>query len=543
MSRAKSRRWVREVEERGDAFAVDLEAVIAAALTTALLDALSVLPIDLGDGPVVAAGGDDLESGIDLRPLAKKLQKNGTARGAAAIIAAADQIAADQGVTRAEVLASYDRLLAADVAAMSDPGEPAVEPGTPMPADVAPKLDASTFAEMLDDAETQLQQVVQVEAGTLASAWGVHVPGNIDAAGRVVAMLGDIEDRARTVLSSSVTSALAEGWSVERTARRMVDSGAFEKAAARNYARTAINASQNAAHHTMFSMVAREGDMLEWVAANNAKTRPSHRAASGQRVKVGEMFTVGGYPAKHPGDTSLPGHEVYGCRCVMVLLAVEDLDDDPIHDPEGWVDRNPTHVEPDPEVEKMPDPEAVTADAGPPGSDYAATGAMVCFRPDNPEALAVDDGLPADEMHMTLLYLGNNDDLYDFERERVDTEVSKVASRIDAFDVSGGRIEWLGGPDVRDAGYVAVVVVWHDQVFRGTHDLIRTWLNRAGIESPSEYVGDRFTAHMTLGYWPLEVAEARWPEGETFRPTVRWATMSAVFGPVSHDYPLPLQET
>ncbi len=51
-----------------------------------------------------------------------------------------------------------------------------------------------------------------------------------------------------------------------------------------------------------------------------ATTRPTHRAADGQRVPVDGLFRVGESLMDRPGDPSAPANEVISCRCSMLLL-------------------------------------------------------------------------------------------------------------------------------------------------------------------------------------------------------------------------------
>lgn len=59
-----------------------------------------------------------------------------------------------------------------------------------------------------------------------------------------------------------------------------------------------------------------------WVARMDSRTRPSHAAANGQRVRNSEVFTVGGEQLKYPGDSSLGASagNVINCRCTAVLV-------------------------------------------------------------------------------------------------------------------------------------------------------------------------------------------------------------------------------
>ena len=54
----------------------------------------------------------------------------------------------------------------------------------------------------------------------------------------------------------------------------------------------------------------------QWHAASGPRTRDSHRAMNGQRVKLGEAFTTGaGISIRYPGDPDAPIEETAQCRC------------------------------------------------------------------------------------------------------------------------------------------------------------------------------------------------------------------------------------
>lgn len=52
-----------------------------------------------------------------------------------------------------------------------------------------------------------------------------------------------------------------------------------------------------------------------WKARNDDKTRPDHRAADGQTVPIGALFTVGGWAMRYPHDPLAPAEETANCRC------------------------------------------------------------------------------------------------------------------------------------------------------------------------------------------------------------------------------------
>ena len=63
-----------------------------------------------------------------------------------------------------------------------------------------------------------------------------------------------------------------------------------------------------------------------WLATIDARTRRTHAAADGQRVELGQKFSVGRAELRFPGDPRGPAAEVISCRCsVQILNAADDL--------------------------------------------------------------------------------------------------------------------------------------------------------------------------------------------------------------------------
>jgi hypothetical protein len=60
-----------------------------------------------------------------------------------------------------------------------------------------------------------------------------------------------------------------------------------------------------------------------------ANTRPTHEALDGVEVAIDEEFDVGGYPADHPLDPSLPAAELVNCHCWMSPVVDDTYQIDP----------------------------------------------------------------------------------------------------------------------------------------------------------------------------------------------------------------------
>ena len=153
-----------------------------------------------------------------------------------------------------------------------------------------------------------------------------------------------------------------------------------------------------------------------------------------------------------------------------------------------------------------------------PGLESPGGGAMVALYPANPEEFAEPDGLNAEDMHVTLRFLGRASELEEGMQEHLVQALSGFAQEFPRIRVGmDWQIAHFGGPDVRDAGYVAVVAEWpHDDETLNlimAHDQVSDILDEIGAEDASSFRDQAWRAHMTLGYYPIEEAEERFPEG------------------------------
>ncbi|OFW55854.1 MAG: hypothetical protein A2Y75_05415 [Candidatus Solincola sediminis] len=114
------------------------------------------------------------------------------------------------------------------------------------------------------------------------------------------------------------------GESVEELAIRVHGAAEVSLPRARTIARTEINGASNAGTHAQVMFLGMTGTQ-EWVSTHDGRCRQSHRLADGQKVPLGESFTVGGAALKYPGDSSGPASEIINCRCTQTY----ELDDDP----------------------------------------------------------------------------------------------------------------------------------------------------------------------------------------------------------------------
>lgn len=122
-----------------------------------------------------------------------------------------------------------------------------------------------------------------------------------------------------------------------------------------------------------------------WQAANDERTRETHRNADGQEVALNEPFRVGRASLDFPGDPSGPPDEVINCRCTSITVINADMLD------AGQLSTT------------------VVLNAA---ATEEHTGAMIALAPTDEDAqrLALAGYEDVDELHLTLAYLGEGAD-------------------------------------------------------------------------------------------------------------------------------------
>ncbi|MFJ5037952.1 phage minor head protein [Streptomyces parvulus] len=131
----------------------------------------------------------------------------------------------------------------------------------------------------------------------------------------------------------------------------------------------------------------------QWVARRDDRTRHDHDQADGQLRLLDESFTVGGILMTAPHDPTAPANQVCNCRCVLkVHPEVRAAAFDPSTPARGHA------------------LESTARTAAAEGSHLM--GAMIALLPSEADAarLALDQGEAADELHVTLYFLGSDAD-------------------------------------------------------------------------------------------------------------------------------------
>lgn len=117
------------------------------------------------------------------------------------------------------------------------------------------------------------------------------------------------------------TAAVKTGMDNEDLTRAVKAITGYSEFRANTIARTETVAAYNGGNYTGAQALGAHGPAEKWwLAAEDARTRPSHNEADGQVVKFDQPFIVGGVPMSRPHDPSAPARETVNCRCVMNLL-------------------------------------------------------------------------------------------------------------------------------------------------------------------------------------------------------------------------------
>ena len=123
-------------------------------------------------------------------------------------------------------------------------------------------------------------------------------------------------------IKSAVQKGIKNGESIDKITKRLQNVGISDEVAARRTARTAVTGAQNAGRLQSCRDAIKKGINVEkiWMATNDNRVRPSHRALDGEHVPVEEEFSNG---LMYPGDANGAPEEYMNCRCRMDSLLVD----------------------------------------------------------------------------------------------------------------------------------------------------------------------------------------------------------------------------
>jgi 2'-5' RNA ligase len=216
----------------------------------------------------------------------------------------------------------------------------------------------------------------------------------------------------------------------------------------------------------------------QWVTRRDARVREAHADTNGQLQLLDEPFDVSGTPMQYPGDPTAPASLTVNCRCVMRTAVAEgnrevDQDDMSAADGQDFQSKMPAQLKRywltgegaakigwgtpgsfDRCVSSLrddfpQDPEGLCANlyheaTGKwPGQNKSGadvhTGAMLALMPtvEDAQRLALEGGEPADQLHLTLFYLG---DAVDWSEQQRGDLISRVAAAARYLKPVAGRV-------------------------------------------------------------------------------------------------------
>lgn len=196
--------------------------------------------------------------------------------------------------------------------------------------------------------------------------------------------------------------ALQEGESIAEIRDRIVQTTGLVSKRATVIARTEVIGASNAGSVAQMRTT-RLDATKEWLSTEDQRTRPTHRVADGAVVDINEKFMIGGYPLDHPHDQNGPPGETINCRCTLIWDIPED------------------------EFLEIPEDEGPVLASG---EVSKFEGAMVALVPsvEDVSRLELSGFEPADELHLTLVFLGDNTEITDDHRESISSALTELAS-------------------------------------------------------------------------------------------------------------------
>lgn len=133
----------------------------------------------------------------------------------------------------------------------------------------------------------------------------------------------------RQKFASVITQSVLQGESIPRAADRIGRVMRMNEATATRAARTALTGAENAGRVDSYRRAQNIGIELEqeWLAADDERTRITHRLLDGEHVPVGERFVPDGYGDKYsigfPGDPTALGEMVWNCFIGETLVTTD----------------------------------------------------------------------------------------------------------------------------------------------------------------------------------------------------------------------------
>lgn len=237
------------------------------------------------------------------------------------------------------------------------------------------------------------------------------------------------------VLWQQIAQSLAQGMDVgegipELAARVQAIVPVTEGRATR-IARTEVVSSANAGSFAQAQALGDPTMTKIWQATNDARTRETHREADGQTQPLLDAFVVGGFPLMFPGDPIGPPEELINCRCDLTYS----------WDSESALTASLWDVEIATWDVTVTEPPVLTAAA------QTQTGAMIALAPSVEDAYRLEVGEPAEDLHATLVYLGDDANLTPDQRAAILEWATQAAAAFYPIVLNGFAISAFNPAD------------------------------------------------------------------------------------------------
>lgn len=126
-----------------------------------------------------------------------------------------------------------------------------------------------------------------------------------------------------------IVTGVQQGESIPQISARIQNELEVSTRRATTIARTEVISASNAGALAQMESLAPEVKPVAktWLATEDSRTRPTHRAADGQNViGLDTNFTVGGASLEFPGDPHGPPQEIINCRCTILWITADEME-------------------------------------------------------------------------------------------------------------------------------------------------------------------------------------------------------------------------
>lgn len=121
-------------------------------------------------------------------------------------------------------------------------------------------------------------------------------------------------------ITRQITQGVIQGEDLDTIAKRLAETtGSDNMNAMLTQARTMMTGAQNAGRWLQLKEMKKMGIPVKgvWIATLDSHTRDTHRTLDGQAVDPDDVFRVGQYKIRYPGDPQAVPAMTYNCRCTL----------------------------------------------------------------------------------------------------------------------------------------------------------------------------------------------------------------------------------